>query len=385
MTDHASAGGSGPASASSGPRLRLDEATLARLRGAAEACGLLRLGVARLDDPAFEPARAALDAHLDAGHHGDMEFMARTRSVRKDPAQMLSSAQSVLVALVPYRGEAGPVARYAQSADYHTQLHRRWLEFLPALQAELPGVEHLICVDTKPLLERAAAAIAGLGFLGKSGLLIAPGLGSFVLLGAMLISAAYVGEDPAPAWVRERSSPWQACGSCRRCLDACPTDAFVEPGVLDARRCISYLTIEARGPVPKDLQAKIGERLAGCDVCQEVCPYNHAPAQSRERRVPTDAWLPLPPGRDRSVDTARLVELVNVGNNQHRGFVKHTALNRIPRRALRRNAAIALGNADGHGADARAALERAAASEDEVLKETALTALELREAKAVSK
>lgn len=319
--------------------MELSPALLRELAAVAHDLGLLRLGAVRLDHPGFAPARARLDEHLDAGHHGEMEFMARTRAVRKDPAQMLEGARTVLVAAVPYRGEAGPIARYAQSSDYHTIVHRRLEQLAEHLEPRLPGVRTLVCVDTKPLLERAAAALAGLGFLGKHGCLIVPGLGSTVLLGALLCTAELTGPDavPDPAAVR-----WDACGQCTRCLDACPTRAFVQPGQLDPRRCISYLTIEHRGPVEPALADAMGERIAGCDVCQEVCPYNAGP--EREARVPALAWIEPPPGRDRSPD---LVELANVRSGRYRSFVKHTALRRIPRRSMRRNALLALGNRSG--------------------------------------
>jgi epoxyqueuosine reductase len=303
-----------------------------------------------------------------------MSFMRRTAQVRADPTAMLPGARSALVALVPYTGEAGPVARYAQSADYHTELHRRLERLAEAVRERCPGapLETLICVDSKPVLERAAAVLAGLGFLGKHGCLINPGLGSYVLIATLLTTARWVGRDRAPAELiasladdpeaagpmKLEAQPWDACGSCRACLDACPTAAFDSPGVLDPRRCISYLTIEHRGPIAEPLARQIGERVAGCDVCQEVCPYNRSHA--REQRVTPAAWLPAPAGPTRTPDLARLA---TIGNNQHRQFVKHTALNRIPRRALRRNAIIALGNGEGPLTPEQAAALREAASD----------------------
>jgi epoxyqueuosine reductase len=314
----------------------------------AEELGLLQLGAVNLDHPGFVPARKRLAEFLDGEREGEMAFLSRTREVRMHPEQMLEGAQSVLVAVVPYRGVASPVARYAQAADYHTILHERLLELAGAIEADLPGTESLVCVDTKPLLERSAAVLAGLGFLGKNGCLIVPKLGSYVLIASLMLTARFEGEDRAPAWAAREGGgspptlPWQACGTCTRCIEACPSEAFEEVGQLDARRCISYLTIEHRGPIEEDLREAIGERIAGCDLCQEVCPYNAAPG--REDRVPDAAWLPPPPGRERVADLPRLA---NVGNNQHRAFVKKTALNRIPRNALRRNAIIALGNGEG--------------------------------------
>ena len=257
----------------------LTQAVLEELAVVAERVGLLRLAAVALDDPGFEPARAALGRHLDAGRHGEMGFMARTREVRARPEAMLAGARSALVVLVPYRGDDGPVARYARSADYHTVMHRRLDVVEQALRERLPGVETMVCVDTKPILERAAAVLAGLGFLGKNGCVIVPGLGSYVLLGEILTTAEWTG-----ARVDANAVLWDACGSCRRCLDACPTDAFTAPGELDPRRCISYLTIEHRGPIDDALADRMGERVAGCDVCQEVCPYNASTA--RDARVP---------------------------------------------------------------------------------------------------
>ena len=331
----------------------LDDGDLAVLAEQAERLGLLKLGAVDLDHPGFAPARAALADYLERGLAGEMGFMTRTARVRMDPAQMLPGARSALVAVVPYGGEAGPIARYAQWADYHTELHRRMQALAERLAELRPGVASLICVDSKPVLERAAASLAGLGFLGKNGCLIVPGLGSYVLIAVLLTTARWRGRDRSTI---VDDHPWSACGSCRRCLDDCPTQAFDAPGRLDPRRCIAYLTIEHRGPVPEPLADRLGERVAGCDRCQEVCPYNRS--AGREQRVPLAAWLPQPPGRERSPDLPRLAM---IGNNQHRQFVKHTPLSRIPRHALRRNALLALGNRRGPvDDDERAALSAAA-------------------------
>lgn len=321
--------------------LELTPTLLHALRARAEDHGFVGLGAVSLDDPRFAPSHARLDEFLDAGLQGEMAFLERTRALRKAPAGMLAGARTLLVGLVPYRGESGPIARYAQAADYHTLVHRRLTGLAADLADRMPGVESLVCVDTKPVLERSAAALAGLGFIGKHGCLIAPGLGSYVLIGGLLITARW--STPAdPPSGRTVPEPWQACGTCRACLDACPTDAFDGPGRLDPRRCISYLTIEHRGEIAAPLADRMGQRIAGCDVCQEVCPYNRS--EARDARIPQQAWLTPPPGRAREPELARLAV---VGNNQHRGFVKHTALNRIPRRSLRRNALLAIGNGSG--------------------------------------
>lgn len=333
----------------------LAPAVLAELAALAEGVGLLRLGVVRLDHAGFAASAAALDRFLEHGREGEMTFLREGAAARKDPTRMLPGARSLLVAAVPYRGESGPIARYARTTDYHTVLHER-LEVLEAeLHARVPGVRTLVCVDTRPIFERAAAALAGLGFIGKHGCIIVPGLGSWFVLGALLSTARWsgedaVGEDPA-ALAKAR---WDACGACTRCLDACPTAAFVGPGELDPRRCISYLTIEHRGTIDDALADGIGDALMGCDVCQEVCPYN-AP-RDREARIPEAAWIPPPPGPARSSDPWRLIDL---GNAPYRAWAKHTAARRVTRRAMQRNALVVLGNQTGPlTAEQRARVER---------------------------
>ena len=337
----------------------LDASALDELRSAAAELGLLRLGAVDLEHPGFAPAKEAYDRFIDAGKAGSMGFLERNRAVATDPAQMLGGARTLLVACVPYDGEAGPVARYAQSLDYHTVLHGRLLALEERLVELAPGASSLVCVDTKPLLERAAAALAGLGFLGKHGCLIVPGLGSYVLIGALMTTAALAEAPGGIAPQRLQSALWDACGSCRRCLDACPTDAFDAPGVLDPRRCIAYLTIEEREPIPDELAAKLGERIAGCDVCQEVCPYN---AGDRQGRTPEVAKLAPPPGERRVFD---LVQIAELGSSRQRALVRDTALRRIPRRHLRRNALLALGNREAPPSEEEiAALRRSATDSD---------------------
>jgi epoxyqueuosine reductase len=343
--------------------IEIDEPLLASLAAEAEALGLLRLGIVRLDHPGLARAQEALREYLDAGKHGEMEFMATTRAMRMDPRLLLEGSRSALVAVVPYAGVSGPVARYAQWADYHTEVHRRLQRLRERLEVLRPGIGSRICVDTKPLLERSMALLAGLGFIGKHGCLIVPGLGSYVLIGALITTANWTGPDHA----EPTGAPWDACGSCTRCLDACPTSAFESPGRLDPRRCIAYLTIEHRGPIAEELAERVGERVAGCDVCQEVCPYNHS--ESRATRMPEHAWLRPPPGHARVADVVRLAV---VGNNQHRQFVKQTPLDRIPRRALRRNALVALGNRSGAVEDdERAALIACCGDSDPAIAEVA--------------
>jgi epoxyqueuosine reductase len=190
------------------------------------------------------------------------------------------------------------------------------------------------CVDSAPLLERDFAVQAGLGFAAKSTLTIVPGAGSFVLLGELLLDLELL-----PTQVSTASG----CGSCTRCLEACPTGAFVGPYQLDARRCISYLTIELKGWVPRELRPLIGQHVFGCDICQDVCPWNHSP------RVPArDAEL----GRREALAAPVLEELLFLGSAAYRKLVAGTALSRVSRARLSRNAAIALGNTRHAAAEA---------------------------------
>lgn len=312
------------------------EAALRWLRETAAALGLAHLGVA----PASEVGQHALyRAWLDEGNAGGLTYLVQDAEARRDPRRLLERARSVLCVAVPYfhptpepptreGGDEtlfGRIARYARAEDYHLILKRR-LNDLAVRAVERLGadVAYRVCVDSAPLLERAVAASAGLGFQGKNTLLITPGLGSYTLLGELLLSVELpVGEPISPR-----------CGTCQSCIDVCPTGALLEGYRLDARRCISYLTIENPGPIPRELRRAIGTWIFGCDLCQEVCPFNAA-----ER--PGD-----PEFRPRADKSApELTALLGLGAAQFRRFVKRSALRRIGRSQLLRNVAVALGNA----------------------------------------
>jgi epoxyqueuosine reductase len=321
------------------------------IRDAALALGFARVGFCPVEP--FADAGTALEGWLAAGRHGDMAFMAGEG--RADPGALLPGARTLVVVALPYaRGlpdeghvGAGPasagldgserragrelplvgrVARYARGADYHGVMKER-LRLLADRCAELAGrpVHARPCVDTAPLLEREAARRAGIGFSAKNTMSIAPGLGSYVLLGELLVDLELRPSEPIAA----------GCGSCRACLDACPTRAFVDAYTLDARRCISYLTIELKGAVPRELRAAIGTWVFGCDLCQEVCPFNRS---SRPR--PLDAGLAEKP----SLDAIELVGLLELTSSGYRRLVRKRAIGRVNRVQLQRNAAIALGN-----------------------------------------
>jgi epoxyqueuosine reductase len=217
------------------------------------------------------------------------------------------------------------IARYAVGSDYHDVLRERLNRLLAWVQREAPGCVGRGVVDTAPLLERDFARRAGLGWFGKNTMLLNKQLGSYFFLGALLLDLPLT-PDP----VHESAH----CGRCTACLDACPTQAFVGPGVLDARRCISYLTIELRGPVPEELRQPLGNWLFGCDVCQEVCPWNRKAPMGREPALQSRPEL-------EAVDPA---ELLGLSEEDFRHRFRGTALMRARRRGLLRNAALVLGN-----------------------------------------
>jgi epoxyqueuosine reductase len=260
---------------------------------------------------------------------------------RADLRALLATARSLIVVALAYDRRdpvppgallRGKIARYARGEDYHLVMRDRLVALADRLAAELGHpVASRPCVDSAPVLEREWAERGGLGFVAKNTMVIAPGLGSYVVLGELLIDAELASTAPS-----ELSRP--RCGACRSCLDACPTQAFVDAYVLDARRCISYLTIEHHGAIPRELRAQIGTWVFGCDVCQEVCPFNTG-AGPAEGEI--DPLL-----RPRSVEHALpdLVALAARGANQLRQLVRRTALRRVPRDALLRNVAVALGN-----------------------------------------
>jgi epoxyqueuosine reductase len=298
---------------------------------------------------------------LENGFAGDMGYMHRHAEARQHPSSILAEVRSVVMVGMNYkpensgqgsgvRGQRGKVARYALGEDYHRVVRQRLNELLAKVQEEVPGCQGRGVVDTAPLLERDFARRAGLGWFGKNTMLLNKRLGSYFFIGALLLD---VDLEPNPA--HETSH----CGTCTACLDACPTDAFTAPGQLDARRCISYLTIELRGPVPEDLREPTGDWLFGCDICQEVCPWN--------RKAPPGTESAFQPGPElESIDP---VELLGLSEEQFRERFRGTALMRAKRRGLLRNAAIVLGN-QGDPA-ALPALENALADCEPLVREAA--------------
>ncbi len=334
----------------------LRAATLtAAVRARARALGFDRVAIGPLEPPEHA---AAFQRWLDAGYAGTMEYLARGRDARLDPRALLPGARSVIAVALSYtpRDDAGgwePVARYARGRDYHEVMRPR-LEALGQALGEMTGgqARSRPGVDTSAILERDLAARAGLGWIGRNTNLIDQTLGSFFFIGIVLTTAELRTDAPVP----------DRCGSCSACLDACPTRAFVAPYVLDARRCISYLTIEHRGPIAPDLRAGIGEWVFGCDVCQTVCPWNRKAPAATEPEL--RAAGPLEP----------VATWLGLDDDQFRARFRGSAIRRARRGGLLRNAALVLGNR--RAAAAVPALARALADPDRVVRDAAAWALE---------
>ena len=272
---------------------------------------------------------SAFDRWIDAGHAGEMHYLPRGAEKRRDTRAPVPGATTAIVVAMNYGGRApsGPVARYARGSDYHDVMLAR-LNELHQLLARDAGQPVLgkAYVDTGPILERDLARRAGLGWFGKNTNLINPRLGSFFFIGALLVELTLKADAPFQA---------DRCGSCTRCLDACPTQAFTAPHVLDATRCIAYLTIELKGSIPPDLRPQIGELVYGCDICQEVCPWN-----VRFARALTEPAL-APHADVVNVDAR---ELLALDDDAFRARFHGSPITRAKRRGLARNAAVAMGN-----------------------------------------
>jgi epoxyqueuosine reductase len=285
-----------------------------------EACGVADLQPSR--------TRHALDQWLERGFHGEMRYMARQAAVRRDPRHAWRAARSVVVVLHNYYqpqlggGPAGRIARYAQGQDYHRVMRDKLDRLAAALVAAAGHGRTRVYVDAGPLPERELAQRAGLGWFGKNTMLIHPRLGSFTFIGVILTDLDLATDQPFEA---------DRCGTCRRCLDACPTGAFPAPRVLDATRCVSYLTIEARREVPAELRTGVGDNLFGCDICQDVCPWNVKFA----RQTPEAQYFPPP---DRPFPT--LEEILAMDQAGFDACFGDTALERAGLAGLQRNARV---------------------------------------------
>lgn len=272
---------------------------------------------------------------LDQGYAGEMGYLERRKEAYQHPRHVMSSVRSVLMLALNYRtsdpptlsGTQARVSRYAWGgSDYHNVIRKKMKLLSQRIREEFPDCETRGVVDTAPLLERDYAQLAGLGWIGKNTLLLSKTEGSWFFLAGMLLSDELECDEPTQT---------SHCGTCTRCLDACPTDAFVEAGTLDARKCISYLTIELRDqPVPTELRTGMQEWVFGCDVCQDICPWNSKAPVSRESIFqPEENFTPI--------DAA---ELLSLDDMEFQKRFHGTPMSRPRRAGLLRNAAIVLGN-----------------------------------------
>lgn len=274
------------------------------------------------------------DAWLSSGFAGDMDYLPRWAEKRRDTRLPFPGVSSAIVVAMNYGGTqpSGPVARYARGEDYHEVMVERLRE-LHRWLADSSGtaVRGRAYVDTGPILERDLARRAGLGWFGKNTNLINPDLGSFFFIGALVVDLELVPDQPFDA---------DRCGSCTRCLEACPTQALVADRVLDATRCISYLTIEHRGAIPHELRESLGQLLYGCDICQDVCPWNVR--FSRDLAVPALAPRESLAGKDARVLARALLAMTR---EEFAAAFRRSPMKRAKLRGLKRNAAVVLGNA----------------------------------------
>lgn len=338
------------------PDARALRPTAADIKAEALRLGFDRVGIARAR---ALPAGGDLRRWLADGRHGTMGYMAKDPEARADPAAAIPGAASVISLAISYAGAgpapagSGQVARYARGADYHDVFRRRLQALREFIQRAAPGAIAWWDADTGPVMEKPWAQEAGIGWIGKNTNVIHEHAGSWLLLGEIVTDLELDADPPA----------MDHCGSCTRCLEACPTGALTAAGEIDARLCISYLTIEHRGPIDEPLRAKMGTWVFGCDVCQEVCPWNGEAPAGREPAFAARPGLGAPD----------LVAWLRMSAPEYREVTRGTAVRRAKHFMLRRNAAIALGNLGDPAA--RPALEEAARDGDPLVAEHARWAL----------
>jgi epoxyqueuosine reductase len=306
-------------------------ALTAGIKNAAKELGFATIGIC----PAATPTGLTrFKAWLERGFDGEMTYLRRRSSAYEHPRHVLDHVRSLIVLTLPYRTEPprmagdgeGRVSRYAwNETDYHDIIHDRLRQLGRRVQSWRPEARTRGVVDTAPLLERDLAQQAGLGWIAKNTMLIDKSIGSWFFLAALLTDLELEYDAPHET---------DHCGTCRACLDACPTQAFPEPYVLDARRCISYLTIELRGAIPRDLRPALGDWAFGCDVCQEVCPWNRKGIDG-DSKIFSSA---------EGMNPIELLGLFDMTEEEFRERFRSTAIWRTRRQGLLRNAALVLGN-----------------------------------------
>jgi len=315
----------------------------ADVKNLASRCGFDLCGVAPAED--FDELQF-LREWIARGYHGEMHYMERTAEGRADVRAVLPSARSVIVLgtlyNTPQRASTGndeatraSIARYAWGDDYHDVIQARLTKLVKSIRDITGHFEHRAYVDTGPIQERVYAQYAGLGWIGKNTCLINGDLGSWLFLSAIICDLAL---DPD-------TRALEHCGRCTLCIDSCPTGALREPYHLDARRCLSYLTIENKGPIPVEYRPALGAHAYGCDICQEVCPWNRRDAVSND-----PAWQPRA-----GLHAPRLLDLWQQRDDELRHLLKGSPMKRAGVRRLRRNLAVSVGNSGDP--EAAAALE----------------------------
>ena len=314
----------------------------ARLVEQARALGFAAVGFAPAAD---DPLRARrLHEWLDEGHHGEMAWMEARADVREGPTAMWPEARSVIALGMSYAPDVDPLALdgdperarisvYAHGQDYHDTVKKALKALARWLIEHAPGTQLKVFVDTAPVMEKPLGEAAGIGWQGKHTNLVSSEHGSWLFLGAIYTTLPFAPDSPHT----------DRCGSCRACQDACPTDAFPAPYRLDARRCISYLTIEHRGPIPEEFRSAIGNRIYGCDDCLAVCPWNKfADTAARHRAFVPRAELVAP----------RLDELLALDDGGFRRLFSGSPIKRIGRDRFVRNCLIAAGNSGNRDLEA---------------------------------
>lgn len=314
---------------------RARQLTTGEVKSEARAAGFDLCGVAPVAD---FPELNFLSEWLARGYAGEMHYLQRTAERRANVRAVMPSVKSVISLGVvyntdrPYSNQSGDraraaLARYAWGDDYHVVIEQRLRALVDRLRA-IAGEDFdaRTYVDTGPVQERVYAQYAGLGWIGKNTCLINEDLGSWIFLSEILCSLPLAPDAPG----------FDQCGTCARCLEACPTGALVDPGVLDSTRCLSYLTIELKGSIPEEHRDAVGEHAYGCDICQEVCPWNISPGIGKSE---APEWQP----RD-GLDGPRLLDLWNRSDDGLRALLKGSAMKRAGVKRLRRNLAVAIGN-----------------------------------------
>ena len=306
-----------------------------RIRQIATELGFQQVGISAADIGTHEQH---LQQWLEAGYHGEMEWMASHGSKRTRPAELVPGTQRVISVRMDYLPmdtrmakrladrNAAYISRYALGRDYHKLIRRRLQQLAEQVQALIGPFGFRAFVDSAPVMERALASSAGLGWIGKNSMLINPRAGSFFFLGELYTDLPLPVDEPFTQ---------HHCGSCSACLSRCPTDAFVGEHVLDARRCISYLTIELKGPIPEELRAPMGNRVFGCDDCQLICPWNKVAKPTAEHDFSPRHQL----------DQADLITLFRWEEDEFLKNTEGSPLRRIGHERWLRNLAVGLGNA----------------------------------------